>query len=201
VFLITPAPDFAVENPHQSDKTSYSADCKGCFDGARTRQHFHNYEAFNMNRLLVFAPSVMFTIVVLLQFTGCGGERKLQIQGKVEYEGKPLKAEGLDQALVQFHNDKTMFYGSFDNAGNYQLEAPPGKYKVAVLATKAPKKKDPQADFDYSSPVYVIDAQYANPMSSRLEVEVKDGAAPGHYDLKLKKLPTDGGTTPMPGTF
>jgi hypothetical protein len=84
-----------------------------------------------------------------------------------------------------FGSDGNLFPSSIDDDGNYSLEAPHGKYNVAVLAAKVPGEKKGQPETEYEPPEPVIETVFNDTATSGLEVEVMSGAPPGHYDLKL----------------
>jgi hypothetical protein len=136
-------------------------------------------------------PSVQFLCILLAAslLTGCGGERPdlLPVSGGVIYDNKPLTT-----GTVSLHPigatghiptgviDKD---GRYSLSTNYQPGAPPGRYKAVVHATEpieaAPGKASP------GLPKSLIPSRYNQGETSPLEIEVKAGAAPGAYDLKL----------------
>jgi hypothetical protein len=61
--------------------------------------------------------------------------------------------------------------------------APPGWYKVTVTITSG----DPYAEASKVK-LPTINGEYSSQRNTPLSVEVKDGAAPGAYDLKVKKV-------------
>jgi hypothetical protein len=122
---------------------------------------------------------------------GCGGSpQENLVKGRILYGDEPLKNQNFNQAVVQFHEatdskSPQIYYGTFDEEGNYSIKVPPGKYRVAVLATGAPKGKKPEDE--YAPPVSIIPANYADPKLSKIEIEVSDSAPPENYTINLKK--------------
>jgi len=130
--------------------------------------------------------------LLTLGLASCGGEKMIEVKGKVLYGTEPLKSTGLDQAIVQYQSQgesenkiPKQYQGKFDEQGNFSLEAPPGKYKVVVIATKMPPKKS--AKDEYAIPESVIPKVYSDAKMTDHSVEVKANAPPGHYDIKLAK--------------
>lgn len=126
---------------------------------------------------------------------GCGGASSMvQVKGKILYAQKPLSASGLDTAIIRFCEAPSegklgnQYQGTFDEGGNYTLKAPAGRYKVIVIAGKAPKSKDQKSDFNYAEPVSVIPEVYGDITTTDQVVEVKADAGPDAYTINLKKL-------------
>ncbi|MGF1581047.1 MAG: hypothetical protein ACFCD0_16910 [Gemmataceae bacterium] len=133
---------------------------------------------------LQFLPALL-----LICCSACGGETLIPVKGKVMNGDSPLTT-----GTVTFHPEKSKGnetaynpQASIGADGTYTLSskggsgAPPGWYKVTVVAEK-PKKKgaDP-----YALPEYLVADQYTNVGSTSLLMEVKSGAPEGSYDLKL----------------
>ena len=77
--------------------------------------------------------------------------------------------------------------GAIEADGRYKIithpraGAPPGWYKVAVIATQPSDPKNP-----YSPTRSLIAEKFGNPDESKLAIEVRKDAPPGAYDLILK---------------
>jgi len=125
----------------------------------------------------------------LVGLTGCTN-KQVSVSGQVLLGDKPLQ-----QGAVSYHPDtskgnvsKNMAVGTIDSDGQYTLSsngksgAPAGWYKVTVNATVPSNPKDP-----YSRPVSLIDKKYTAAETTPLQVEVKDNAPAGAYDLKVSK--------------
>lgn len=144
-----------------------------------------------MNRSRTGRRAGAVALAALLALAGCqSGERLTPVEGQVVVDGKPLAT-----GVVVYHPDKAKGNSSMHEPrgevadGKYKLVtgsktegAPPGWYKVTVYAGVKVNPKDP-----YSPEKFLTDKKYADPNTSGLAVEVKDGAPPGHYDLKLGK--------------
>jgi hypothetical protein len=132
-------------------------------------------------------------LAALLLAVGCGsGPKLIPVEGQVTVGGQPLKT-----GTVTFHPDtskgNTAKYphfplGTIDPSGKYSLStggkpgAPPGHYKVAVHAAVPSDPKD-----EYSEPRLLIDEANTSPETTAHTAEVKAGASPGSYDVKLTK--------------
>jgi hypothetical protein len=130
----------------------------------------------------------------MLAVLGCGSPAMVEVKGKVYHGDQPLKATGLEQANIQFYQQSgdgegKIYHSTFDADGNYTLKAPAGSYKVVVVATKAPEKKDAKADINYGIPVPVIPKKYTSASTTDKSLEVKADAPAGAYDIKLDKGP------------
>jgi hypothetical protein len=138
--------------------------------------------------VLVFA--LLLTIVLFA--SGCGGSKLIPVEGKVTVGNEPLKTGN-----VTYHPDvdggnkqtyPTLPIGTIDETGKYTLStggkpgAPPGKYKVTIVATVPSNPKDP-----YSIPKHLIDKLNSDVDTTTISKEVKEGAPAGHYDVALAK--------------
>jgi hypothetical protein len=128
---------------------------------------------------------------VCLGALGCGGSQEsfTPVTGKVAYKGKPLETGSVVFSADTSRGNTTAHEprGAIDSTGNYTLStagkpgAPPGWYRVGVIATKAASGKNP-----YAVPTSLIPKQYSDPQKSGLSIEVVDKPAAGAYDLELK---------------
>jgi hypothetical protein len=127
---------------------------------------------------------------LLTAVAGCGqSETYVPVEGQVKAAGKPL-AKG---AIILYpdaskgNTTKQEPRGSIEADGRYKIVthphegAPPGWYKVAVIATEPSDPKNP-----YSVPRSLIPEKFGKPDESRLTLEVRKEAPPGAYDLDLK---------------
>lgn len=130
--------------------------------------------------------------LILTGMTGCGKARlkTIPVSGKVLLDTQPLKTGSINYYpdSSKGNTSKEMAVGSISETGEYSLGtgkevgAVSGWYKVTVTATKPSNPKD-----EYSSPISLIPGRYNAEGTTGLSVEVKEGAPPGHYDLKLTK--------------
>jgi hypothetical protein len=122
-------------------------------------------------------------LIVILSTIGCSGQHS--VRGKVTVDDQPLTTGG-----VRFVPDKGKGNTStqqpeaiISESGTYEVYtekkagAPPGWYKVVVVAKKnldIAKPKEAES---------LIDERYSSVDTTDLSIEVKSG---GDYDLKLK---------------
>jgi hypothetical protein len=146
-----------------------------------------------MRVLSSFVVRPLALAALLLVVAGCGsGPKLIPVEGQVTVGGQPLKT-----GTVTYHPDKekgnTAKYshyplGTIDENGKYslgtgsKLGAPAGHYKVTVHASVPSDPKD-----EYSEPRLLIDESNTTPETTEFTIEVKAGAPPGTYDLKLTK--------------
>jgi hypothetical protein len=110
------------------------------------------------------------------------------VVGRVTFKGRPLAT-----GQVVFHPDAKkgngLAYeprGGIDDEGNYELAvngttgAPPGWYKVSVIATEPFDPARP-----YVIPKTLIPLKYSDPKMSGFALQVAENPATGAYDLKL----------------
>jgi hypothetical protein len=130
-------------------------------------------------------------LAALITLAGCqGGERLIPVEGQVTVGDEPLTSGTVvlrpDQARgnTSLHEPRGEIEGGRYKVvtGSQSVGAPPGWYKVTVYATVKINPQDP-----YSAERFLTDKKYADPATSGLEFEVKQGAPPGSYDLKLRK--------------
>jgi hypothetical protein len=122
---------------------------------------------------------------------GCGSteEPLFPVEGKVQFEGKPLTKGAVillpDDA--KGNNTKHEPRGVIGSDGLYKIAthprdgAPKGWYKVGVVVTQPSDPKNP-----YSEPRSLIPVKFGKPAESKLAIEVRPDAPPGAYDLELK---------------
>ncbi len=146
-----------------------------------------------------------FLTLALAAMVGCGGsgggagnntpleqKKTVPARGVVTFKGKPL-----DKASVVFmplEDGKTLpARGNTDGVGSFVLStygkddgAPVGKYRVTVSANFAveiePGVLAPEPEGGFKSP---IPTKYANPKTTDILVEVKDGD-PNDFKIELK---------------
>jgi hypothetical protein len=132
--------------------------------------------------------------VALLGCIGCAkdsnGEKLLPVQGKVRYQGKPLTTGTVIFVADTSKGNTTKHEprGAIDDQGNYRVTtagrpgAPPGWYKVAVIAHKPPSPNAP-----YAVTESLLPKKYGDANTSGLAIEVRDKPADAAYDLVLEK--------------
>jgi hypothetical protein len=122
---------------------------------------------------------------------GCGKKDELiPVSGKVLFKDQPLPRGTLVLTPDAAKGNTTLHEprGEIDAQGNYELNtsgkpgAPPGWYKVAVIALKEEIPKGGRGP----APVWLAPQRYADPKTSQLAIEVKAQAAPDSYELRLK---------------
>jgi hypothetical protein len=104
--------------------------------------------------------------------------------------------EALPRGVVIFHSNNAKGNlsaeeprGEINKSGEYELKtgsqrgAPPGWYKVSVVALE-PRRS---VKGIHPPPVVMIDRKYGNPATSGLEVEVKHAAGSESYNIVLAK--------------
>src|SRR5271166_493857 len=124
--------------------------------------------------------------VCLAGLTGCGssGESQLPVEGKVWLGEKPLTTGAviLRPDAAKGNTSKHEPRGKIDAEGKYQVMtalregAPPGWYKVGVIATEAIDPKNP-----YSPRRTVIPTKYNDPAEAGLSFEVVPNPPVGQY--------------------
>lgn len=115
------------------------------------------------------------------------------VAGSVRVAGKPLTS-----GMVIFRPDTAKGNHSrheprspLDGQGNYRLTtagkdgAPPGWYKVAVVAEKGRDPGDPQGGHGHAPPVWVLPLKYIDPEKSGLTCEATANPLPGAYDFQI----------------
>ena len=132
----------------------------------------------------------LLACAVLFVAAGCGKDSGVSVVGKVTVDGAPLPL-----GTVSFRPDASKGNtsphepgGQIDAEGNYRLYtqgkpgAPPGWYRVAVVAAEPIDPKKP-----YEATKSLVNAKYNSVDTSGLSREVVADAAPGAYDLNLAK--------------
>ena len=132
-------------------------------------------------------------IALLAALSGCdssGVGRLVPVRGKVTLDGQPLTTGSLVY-MPSAEKGNTSNYepaATINADGTYQLftaqrdGAPIGWYKVWVVAQAPADDKNP-----YAPTKSLIPARYAEPGTSKLEIEVVNRPSEGAYDLKLSK--------------
>lgn len=165
-------------------------------------RHVLSPVARRLERLAMNAPGSKVLALVLsgllLLLTGCGGQDNvgatIPVSGKVLLDGKPLTTGTVNYVPDAAKGNKLqgIVVGPIAN-GEYQLQtssvtmnkagAPPGWYKVTVQTMAPPGANATQGQPMSQGPP--VAAKFTNPQQTPLEVEVKEGAPPGHYDLQV----------------
>ena len=122
---------------------------------------------------------------------GCGGARDklLPVAGKVSYRGEPLTTGTVILVADAARGNTTKHEprGAIDGRGHYRVRtaekpgAPPGWYRVAVIANRPPDPNNP-----YAVPGSLLPEKYADANTSELTIEVRDKPADDAYDIALK---------------
>ncbi|HLJ95460.1 MAG TPA: hypothetical protein VKU02_19950 [Gemmataceae bacterium] len=124
---------------------------------------------------------------------GCGldgsGDKLLPVSGKVRYKAEPLTTGTviLIADAAKGNTTKHEPRGPIDDHGNFQVStagrpgAPPGWYKVAVIASKPGNPNKP-----YAVTGSLLPKKYGNADTSELAIEVTEKPTAGAYDLVLK---------------
>lgn len=136
---------------------------------------------------LTCASAAICLVVLLLG--GCdSGPSTIPVSGKVTVDGQPLSKGTLrfipDASkgnTLEIEPAATIEGGSYTLYTSGKPGAAAGAYKVAVVS---------QEEIDSTNPVppkSPFDPKFSDPQLTPLAVEVKTGAAPETYDLKLTK--------------
>lgn len=132
------------------------------------------------------------TAILLAGLIGCGksdSEPMYPVEGQVKF-GTKLLTKGtvvLHPDASKGNTTKHEPRGGIDAEGRYKIMthpregAPPGWYKVAVIATEPSDPKDL-----YSLPRWLIPEKYGKPEESGLSFEVRGEPQPKAYDLDLR---------------
>ena len=145
----------------------------------------------NQNRVHIrCVASVSFVVLACSLLAGCSesGPALLPVKGKVTIDGKPATEGGVTFRSTQ--NEMVQLVGAIGPDGTYIMMhkrdegALAGEYKVTVLVTETPKAPDGNYN---GLPKTMSNRKFADPKTTPLKVEVKDGAPEGSYDLAVTK--------------
>jgi hypothetical protein len=130
-----------------------------------------------------FVVACGLVVVACLSSSGCGAKRPpvpelSPVSGKITFEGKPVP--GAKIVFIPANEDpkkppETRPAAESDDAGNYSLMwdenegAPPGNYKVIIMAFKQVDEED-----DEVKPPSLIPERYSSPKLSGLKAVVKE---------------------------
>jgi hypothetical protein len=140
------------------------------------------------------AAGVAFSVtaVVMIGVAGCSpsaADALIPVEGQVKAGDGVLTTGAMILHADASKGNKTKHEprGKIEADGRYKIVthphegAPPGWYKVAVIATEPSDPKNP-----YSLPRSLIAEKFGKPDESGITMEVRKDAAPGAYDLRLK---------------
>lgn len=118
-----------------------------------------------------------------------GVGKTVPVVGSINVGGKPLTVGTI--AFMPNRQKGNMIPhipgSEIDDDGTYSLVtatkpgAPPGWYRVVIVATERPNPNDP-----FANRKSFIDNRYGTAEKTPLEIEVVENPAPGAYDLSLK---------------
>ena len=140
-----------------------------------------------------FGRASALAVALVWLSSGCGKDAHNQtlfpVSGKVSYKGEPLTTGTVILIADNGKGNATKHEprGPIDEHGNFQVTtagqpgAPPGWYKVAVIANKPANPSNL-----YALTGSLIPKKYADANSSQLAIEVTDKPAEGAYDISLK---------------
>jgi hypothetical protein len=121
---------------------------------------------------------------------GCDGKPNvatLPVSGKVTVDDKPVTSGQVTlQPLAEKPQGVGLSAGTIGSDGTYTIStagkpgAPAGKYKVTVTPSMMPTGGN-------APPAPPFNAKYTDPAKTTLEIEVRENAPAGAYDLKLEK--------------
>jgi len=132
--------------------------------------------------------------------SGCQSEhyqlgKTIPVSGRILVKGKPLQLPSGTFGKVWFHPDPTkgnkcpqIPFGVIDAEGKYELTtrategAPPGWYKVMLIATEQIDPSEPR-----KRRKSLIHPSYGSIETSGLVVQVLEESPPDGYDLKLNR--------------
>jgi hypothetical protein len=126
---------------------------------------------------------------------GCsGGEELIAVQGIVTMRGRPLTEGSVSFRPDASQGNASLHHptGGIDGEGKYRLwagrseGAPPGWYKVVVIANE-PEKQQPNMVHP-GMPKPIVDRRYWSPETTPLCIEVRRDAPPGSYDLQVEPV-------------
>lgn len=123
---------------------------------------------------------------------GCGSDNLLPVTGTVSFDNRPLAA-----GSVVFHPDASkgntsqhlaageVKDGKYELWTNRQQGAPPGAYKVVLIADNFSGPDAPKKGATAEMPKSLLPARYADKEKTPLSVVVTSSPAAGAYDLKV----------------
>lgn len=127
--------------------------------------------------------------------SGCGKganrDQLFPVTGRITYKGEPLAIGTviLIADLTKGNDTKHEPRGPIDNQGNFEVNtagqpgAPPGWYKIRVVARKSPNANSSNP---YAVMPSLLPKKYDNPNTSELAFEVTESPTDGAYDIVLK---------------
>ena len=131
----------------------------------------------------------------ILTIAGCGGSALCPVSGKVLVDGEPLT-----KGFVVYHPDddreisgEELPRAELDKEGAYELRsgnrlgAPPGKYRVVIVAQDLSTRAPDARSAVHPEPQPLIDRRYFVLEQTPLRAEVKKEAAAGDYDFKVTR--------------
>jgi hypothetical protein len=126
-----------------------------------------------------------------LLLAGCGGIKRVPVEGRVMLGGEPLKGGAVCFAPDAAKGNDARVVTCMGRVG------PDGKYKLATIAGQASQtghgaptgwyKVWIMTDVPGQSKPIVVDKQYTSVDTTPLSVEVVESPAPGAYDFTLTK--------------
>jgi hypothetical protein len=138
-------------------------------------------------------PTALAWFGLITLWAGCErGEELIPVAGKVTLQGRPLTAGAVSfrPDVVQGNTSLHHPTGSIDREGKYRLSvgkrdgAPPGRYKVIVIANEPEVENSKQVH--PGMPKLIIDRRYTWPDSTPLAADVRPDAPPGSFDFEVE---------------
>ncbi len=133
-------------------------------------------------------------VICATGLAGCSSERPIElvpVAGKISLEGQPIR-----RGVVSLRPDDAGNLhhptGKIEQDGSYKLftiereGAPPGRYKVLVFADANTNPQTGKSAHP-AMPQWLVNPRYTALETTDLSLQVVSGAAPGAYDLQLKK--------------
>jgi hypothetical protein len=133
--------------------------------------------------------------VSLVLLAGCGGNSLCPVSGKVLVDDEPLT-----KGFVVYHPDddraisgEDLPRAELDKEGVYELRsgnqpgAPPGKYRVVIVAQDLSTRAPDARSAVHPEPAPLIHRKYFVLEQTPLRAEVKKEAAAGDYDFKVSR--------------
>lgn len=141
------------------------------------------------DRRQTFLGAVALSMVIAI---GCGTAADspplIPVAGKITFDGQPAT-----EGAVTFRDEvagKFQPSGGINPDGTFKLMsgpsegAPAGHYRVVVFVRKTPRT--PSGEMA-GLPKVIVNPKFTDPLRTPLQVEVKEGAPPGHYDFSVTK--------------